>query len=164
MYGHPMQTAEHAFALRPLQLKEENTMHVAADTTRSKVFGQPIHVCTRAQAIEDGVLVDVSEIAQLVGFGVPVALSCSVSLDCEQWAANSRRQTRQDPSGRLWDVVFMACQAARCNPAGERLAFRVYRIPRGGRDMRPRPTDLEMRVSRGEEGGLVITILMPGED
>ncbi|MDP2832334.1 MAG: hypothetical protein Q8Q28_03375 [Pseudomonadota bacterium] len=132
----------------------------------AEVFGQPIHTYTRAQAIEDGMLVDVSEMAREAGFGVAVALSRAAWLDCVEWTdADSRRQTLQDQSGRLWDVVHMASLAARRNPRGEeRIAFPVYRVPRGGRGVRPLPTTMQMQIGPGDEGEPVITIMMPGED
>ena len=50
--------------------------------TSSVLFGAPIHVYTRAQAIADGVLVDVSDTARDAGFRVPVALTSAVWADC----------------------------------------------------------------------------------
>ena len=41
-------------------------------------FGPPISTYTRAQAIEDGFLVDVSETPREAGFKIPVALTRTV--------------------------------------------------------------------------------------
>jgi hypothetical protein len=41
-------------------------------------FGEPIYSYSRAQAIADGALVDVSETAQQVGFRYPVALTAAL--------------------------------------------------------------------------------------
>lgn len=128
------------------------------------IFGKPIHTYTRVQAIEDGVLVDVSEIAKEVGFRFPVAMTCAVWADCVEWGeVDSQRQAYQDEDGRLWDVLWMAAQAAR-RGRGDRLAFQLYRIPRGGRGMHPRLTTLHMAIGPGDHDEPVITIMMPNED
>ena len=66
---------------------------------------------TRSQAIEDGVLIDVSEMAREAGFQWPVAVTAGV------WALVNdippRYRGLQDPDGRLWDVLWMASWAAR---------------------------------------------------
>ena len=73
-----------------------------------------ISTYTRADAIRDGVLVDVSETAREAGFRWPVAMTRGAYEDFVAWsAADSRRQTWQDESGRLWDVLTMARLAAR---------------------------------------------------
>ncbi len=130
----------------------------------TEIFGEPIHTYSRAQAIADGVLVDVSEVAREAGFKWPVAMTCAAFEDCVSWSeADSRRQTHQDESGRLWDVVYMARLAARRGGA-EPIKFQLYRVPRGGRGVRPRLVTLKMMSGPGDQGEPVITIMMPGED
>ncbi len=48
-----------------------------------------IHRYTRAQAIADGVLVDVTAKARGFGFTVPVAMTATLFADCEAWAERS---------------------------------------------------------------------------
>lgn len=133
----------------------------------TEIFGEPIHVYTRAQAIEDGVLVDVTTTAREAGFRVPVALSHAVWADCVAWGeADTKRQTYQDEAGRLWDVVWMAAIAARHAAAAghvERL-FTILRVPRGGRGRRPRKVLLKAVCGPGDSGEPVVTILLPTED
>lgn len=127
------------------------------------LFGGPIHTYGRAEAIEDGVLVDVTETAREVGFSIPVALTIGAWDDCVAWSeADNLRQIYQD-AGRLRNVLCMAAQAAR-KGNGERLTFQLYRVPRGGRSIRPRLTTLHMVIGPGDIGEPVITILLPGED
>ena len=72
-------------------------------------FGNVISTYTRAQAIEDGVLVDVGSTAQEAGFKWPVALTVGAWADCVAWTEDdSRQQVYQDESGRLWDVLYSA--------------------------------------------------------
>src|SRR5690606_27193956 len=48
---------------------------VTMTTNSADVFGEPIHVYTRAQALADGVLVDAGPLAGEAGFHWPVALT-----------------------------------------------------------------------------------------
>lgn len=132
-------------------------------TGEHPIFGEPIHIYTRKQAIEDGVLVDVTDAAREAGFRCPVTLTRATWADCVEWTeTDSERQTTQDESGRLWDVLWMASIAAR--RGGCRTAFQFYRVPRGGRGTKPRLTTLVMHAGPGDNGELVITIMMPDED
>lgn len=127
-------------------------------------FGNLIYAYTRAQAIADGVLVDVSEVAGEAGFRIPVAVTAAAWADCVAWSdADSQRQTCQDESGRLWDVLWMASLAAR-RADMERIPFQFYRVPRGGRATQPKLTTLHLHIGPGDAGEAVITILMPTED
>ena len=72
-------------------------------------FGNVISTYTRAQAIEDGVLIDVGAMAREAGFKWPVALTTSAWADFMDWSEDdSRQQVYQDQSGRLWDVLYSA--------------------------------------------------------
>ena len=129
-------------------------------------FGNVISTYTRAQAIEDGVLVDVGSTAQEAGFRWPVALTVGAWADCVAWTEDdSRQQVYQDESGRLWDVVFMASHAIRTRrDSGDRLLFQLYRVPRDGRSSKAVKTTLKLIVGPGDAGEPVITILLPNED
>lgn len=127
-------------------------------------FGNVIYAYTRADALADGTLVDVTEVAREAGFRIPVAMTATARADCVTWSdTDSERQTHQDKSGRLWDVLWMASLAAR-RAQGERSPFQFYRVPRGGRATRPRLTTLHLHIGPGDAGEPVITILMPHED
>lgn len=133
--------------------------------TMTEIFGEPIHTYTRAQAIEDGVLIDVSETARDAGFSIPVALTSAAWADCVAWSEkDSKRQTHQDEAGRLWDVLWMGVTAARRGADQQSISFQLYRLPRGGRSMRPRLTRLVMHIGGSGNGEPVVTIMLPGED
>lgn len=130
-----------------------------------ELFGEPISTYTRAQALDDGMLVDVTEMAREAGFRLPVALTRAAFEDCVTWTdEDSKRQTYQDERGRLWDVLWMASIAARRNAGGDCCRFQLYRVPRGGRGVRPRLVTLEMHIGGGDDGEPVITIMQHGED
>jgi len=129
-------------------------------------FDNVISTYTRAQAIEDGVLVDVGSKAQEAGFKWPVALTAAVWADCVAWTeADSRKQVYQDESGRLWDVLYMASHAIRVSKrSGDRLLFQLYRVPRDGHSTEAVLVTLKLIVGPGDAGETVITILLPNED
>lgn len=65
-----------------------------------------IHSYTRAQAIEDGVLVDVSDVAKEAGFKLPVAITHAAWARYVEVPAGLEMRG-QSVEGRLWDVLFM---------------------------------------------------------
>jgi len=65
-------------------------------------YGKPISVYTRAQAIEDGVLIDISTVAAEAGIIWPVAVTAAVWADIENIP---KSKSYQDVNGRLWDLL-----------------------------------------------------------
>lgn len=124
------------------------------------------YVYTRANAIEDGYLVDVSETAQEAGFKVPVAITCAVWADCVAWddETGERKGVPQDEAGRLWDVVYMASLTARKRGDDSRRHFEVYRVPPDGQEIEPVVVELAMDIGPGDNHEPVITISFPEED
>ncbi len=130
------------------------------------LFGDVIFSYTRKQAIEDGVLIDATELAADAGFKWPVALTAAVWADCIAWSdADNERQAYQDQSGRLWDVLFMASYAIRtAKDSDQQLPFDLYRIPRNGRATKSQRLTLKLILGPGDNGEPVITIMLPQED
>lgn len=121
-----------------------------------------IHCYTRADAIADGVLVDVTATAREAGFRVPVALTQAAWGDCVSWSAEDNTDgIYQDESGRLWDVLWMASLSARGNKGVSQLSFVVLRIPRGSTTGEPQPVSLLMDIGPGDQGEPVVTIGFP---
>lgn len=136
------------------------------EQTADSFFGNVISTYTRAQAIDDGVLIDAGAMAQEAGFKWPVALTSAVWADCVAWSEHdSEKQAYQDESGRLWDVLFMASHGIRtASDSGDRLLFQLYRVRRDGQSMEAELTTLKLIVGPGDQGEPVITILLPNED
>ncbi len=129
-------------------------------------FGQVIYRYSRAQAIEDNFLIDVSETAQEAGFRWPVAITRAAWDACVEWSdEDSKRQTYQDQSGRLWDVISMAMLAV-CQAPGNisELRFNLCRVPRGGKATKARLTTLKLALSADDDGEPAFTIMLPIED
>ncbi|MEQ8516029.1 MAG: hypothetical protein RIC38_10530 [Chromatocurvus sp.] len=118
------------------------------------VFGEPVFSYTRAQALADGVLVDAGEPAQEAGFRYPVALTVAAWEDCVAWTVDdNRRQTHQDVTGRLWDVLFMAAFVSQRAPAGsDQILFLVARVPRDGQSTSAVEVSLKLVIGPGDAG------------
>jgi len=133
--------------------------------TVTDLFGEVIYSYTRAQAIEDGVLVNVSETAREAGFRWPVAMTSAAWADCVAWSEDdNQRQVHQDESGRLWDVLWMALNAIRRANGGTQIEYQLHRVPRDGKSAEARLTSLKLVCGPGDTGEPVITIMLPGED
>lgn len=138
------------------------------------LFGPPISVYTRADAIADGSQIDVTETAREAGIRWPVTLTASAWIDTVSWsaAAEARKPegTGQDEAGRLWDVLTMArvtlARAARehGSTTPHRLPFTVLRVPAEGRGVRPMRAVLHLVVGPGDDAEPVITVMCPDED
>ena len=124
--------------------------------TEEPIFGAAISVYSRAQAIADGFLVDVSSVAAEAGLCLPVALTRAVWDLC---VTVPRGTTCQDQSGRLWDVVWMLYLAIR-RSRGDRLTYSL--LVRKGRRLYKRT--LSAVCGPGDEGEPVITVMLPEED
>ena len=144
----------------------QSTNKTPANPGCHNLFGEVIYSYTRAQAIDDGVLIDATEMAREAGFKWPVALTVAAWSDCVAWSdADNERQVYQDQSGRLWDVLFMASFAVRtANNANRQLQFDLQRIPRNGRSTTSQRLTLKLILGPGDGGEPVITIMLPGED
>ncbi len=144
----------------------QSTNKTPANPGCHNLFGEVIYSYTRVQAIDDGVLIDATEMARDAGFKWPVALTVAAWSDCVAWSdVDNERQVYQDQSGRLWDVLFMASFAVRtANNANRQLQFDLQRIPRNGQLTTSQRLTLKLILGPGDGGEPVITIMLPGED
>jgi hypothetical protein len=120
-----------------------------------------IYAYTRAQAIEDGVLVDVSEMAREAGIKFPVAVTSAV---WGKYVEVPEGVTCQDETGRLWDILWMFRRAA-AKFSGSTLLFELYvrNHNRDRLDSRDLVT-LKAICGPGDTPEPVITIMLPDED
>jgi hypothetical protein len=125
-----------------------------------------IHSYSRKQAIEDGILVDVSEMAREAGFRVPVALTQAVY---ERYVQVPKGVSCQDEKGRLWDVLSMLrfeiiratdiLDKNTLKPANLRFEVLVRND-----NQRADLVHLKSVCGPGDDGEPVITIMLPSED
>ena len=118
-----------------------------------------IYSYSRQQALEDGVLVDASEMAKEAGIKFPTALTRVVWADIvvPDKIAQSHGESIQ---GRLWDVLWMFRVAARANRGGDTILYRLI-ATRGGRQ---HTRELKAVCGPGDTAAPVITIMLPDED
>ena len=117
---------------------------------------------TRAQAIEDGVLADLSEWARETGFRIPVACTSAVWHGYIVPPAGTEG-LGQSERGRAHDTLWMLYVAIRQSKGAEReqLLFKVVFL----QTPRKRETvTFKAHCGPGDQGEPVITIMRPNED
>lgn len=131
-----------------------------------EIFGDVVSAYTRSAAIADGFLVDVTETAKEAGFKCPVALTREVWEAFVAWSdEDSKKQTYQDESGRLWDVLFMAyVNIKRVKEPCTELPYTIFCVPKDGKTRKSVVSHLKLHVGPGDDGELVITVMLPNQD
>lgn len=117
---------------------------------------------SRAQAIEDGFLVDVSETceARELGFKFPIALTRCVY---DKYVEVPPGAPFQDKRGRLWDVLYMLVIALRQqHERPDRILYKLH-VSDGRPGIPPLVTLLAV-CGPGDDPRPVITIMEPDED
>jgi hypothetical protein len=127
-------------------------------TSLTEIFGEVIHAYTRAQALEDGVLVDLAAAAPDVcaqHFKYPVACTASVWGLVESACKDQRLCT--SPAGVIHDILWMA----RMSPSARDLdpTTRLFGVIIGRRHHR-----LKMVCGPGDDAEPVMTVMLPEED
>ena len=124
-----------------------------------------ISAYSRQNAINDGVLVDVTTMSKELGFKFSVAVTATVWNKRIFWSdEDTHLQTYQDTNGRLWDVLFMLRFGITKNCDKNYLKYKLYVIPRNGKSTKAKLTELKSVMSAGDNGEPVITIMLPNED
>lgn len=118
-----------------------------------------IDVYTRAQALEDGVLVDVSATAVEVGIKFPVAVTRAVWDDVVEPDESAKKHC-ESVRGRLWDVLWMLRKAIAAQGGGSTITYRVI-ATKGGRK---HTIELKSVCGPGDTPEPVITVMLPNED
>lgn len=113
---------------------------------------------SRAEALHDGCLVDVSKLAQEVGIKYPTAVTSGVWQKCVTVPDNAEGQ---DETGRLWDVLNVLRAAIQTAGNGSRLDFSVA-VQGDGNTYQE--VSLYSLCHAGDNGEPIITIMLPDED
>jgi hypothetical protein len=140
-------------------------------------LGPIIFSYTRKQAIEDGVLVDLSadgETKQLVheaGFKLPIAMTATAFHDTVLAGTTETPDgefvfpSGQSTKGRLWDVLMVlrfAIRAANRQGNTDQVHFKVSVDVEG--DGKHRTVALWCQCGPGDDGDPVLTVMLEGED
>ncbi len=127
----------------------------------SEPFGPVIYSYTRAQAVADGVQVEVTKTANEAGIKFPVFLTRTVF---DAYVAVPPDVAGQDEAGRLWDIVWMLRFAILRSRAGaDRIPVALY-----VRNDNRRATLIKLVATCGpldiDDPQPAITVMMPDED
>ena len=119
-----------------------------------------IHQYTRRQAIEDGVLVDLTSWAKETGFTIPVACTAAV---WNQHIVPPRgtKDLGQSERGRAHDALWLLFVAIKRSRGGDRLRYEVMFLQATNRH---ETVQLKAICGPGDDGEPVITIMLPSED
>ena len=127
----------------------------------SNPFGQVIYSYTRAQAILDGVQIEVTKTAQEAGIRLPVFLTRSVF---DAYVTVPAGVEAQDEAGRLWDVIWILRLAILKSKAGHtRLPFALY-VRNDNRRLRLVKLIATCGALDVDNPQPAITVMMPDED
>lgn len=120
-----------------------------------------IYRYTREQAIDDGVLVDLTRWASETGFRIPVACTQTVWSDYIE-PPEGTLEVGQSQRGRAHDVLWMLYVAVKRSPAGEsELRYEVIFL---NKKLEHETVTLKAICGPGDEGEPVLTIMLPHED
>ena len=139
-----------------------------------EIFGDVIYAYTRAQAIEDGVLIDVTATAREAGIKHPTALTSAAWADYV--AVPEEMKGHQDEMGRLWDILWMfSCAVRSGRITGDIGTFEVIiakldkgdwrsneKVHKGNRTQRL--VTLKAVCGPSDDGSPCVTIELPEED
>ena len=125
-------------------------------------FGPVIYSYTRAQAVADGVQIEVTKTANEAGIKFPVFLTRTVF---DAYVEVPPGVTGQDEAGRLWDIVWMLRFAIlRSRPGAERIPVALYVRQSDTK----RPQLIKLIATCGpldlDDPQPAITVMMPDED
>jgi hypothetical protein len=121
--------------------------------TNENPFGETVYSYSRAQAIEDGVLVDLSQVDSIKQqWKHPVACTSTA------WAVieEALKREDQDVSGICHDISMMAMIAIRRSPNAGQVLFKV--IITGTKHT------FKLHIGPGDTPAPVLTLMMPNED
>ena len=119
-----------------------------------------IHAYSRADAIADGTLIDVTPVAKEAGIRFPVALTAAAWAKCVEVPPGV---ACQDEAGRLWDVLWMLRAAIHASEDSSLVRYGLH-VRNDNRSGTPPLAQLKALCGPGDQGEPVITIMLPEED
>ena len=113
---------------------------------------------TREMALLDGVLIDISEIAEDAGFKVPVAVTEAL-YNGYLVPEMSPENVGQSTTGRIWDMLILMHLACR-GSSKPQVSFKVRMLMKDGPEM----VEMKSLIGPGDRGEPVITVMLHYED
>ncbi len=127
----------------------------------SSVFGDVIYAYTRTQALSDGVLINVTDLAKEAGFTWPVTVSDHL-YSAYLVPALPLLAEGQSLTGRLWDVLNVLRFAISQSKDESYLCFSVLFAMAPG--AAPIPIELVSVAGPSDDGSPCLTIMLPEDD
>lgn len=132
----------------------------------SEIFGEPISVYSRADALRDGVLIEVpADIRREAGILYPVAVTDHLWSYIEP--DNLEEMPGQSVSGRLWDLLWMFATTAKMSRGESRIKYRVIFQKNVGCYGLPPVCETVTVIAvcgPGDYGEPVLTLMLPEDD
>ena len=127
---------------------------------------KPIYHYSRSQAIKDGVLFDVTDMAKSVGIKWHVAVTSAVLVNYIIWTDDDRRrQGLQDTTDRLGHIVFtLHWTMEKADKYADVIFFELDILPRDGVSYAVKCTKLKAVISADNHFETIIIIMLPNED
>jgi len=130
-------------------------------------FGEIVYAYTRAQAVADGVQVEVTKVAAEAGIRFPMFLTRAVYdsfVTVPESVTGGKCGSHQDEAGRLWDIVWMTrFGIIRAKPGVDRIPVALY-----VRNENHRAKLIKLIATCGpldiDDPQPAITVMMPDED
>ncbi|MGN5650966.1 DUF6573 family protein [Bacillus sp. Brlt_9] len=123
----------------------------------NSIFGPAIHTYTRAEAIADGSLIDISNTAKEAGITIPIAITKRV------FDFMVDNESEKDPKAMDWktyDICSMLVYAAKRLPGNSEMLYPIVRICNGEEST----VNLKATILGGDNGEPVFTVSLPDED
>ncbi len=120
-----------------------------------------LHTYSRREAIDDGVLIDVTETAKEAGFRIPVAVTAAV---WAEYVAVPEDVVTQEECGRLWVVLFTLFRVIRSGrESGAKLRYLMH-VRDDNLDGEPSLVELKALCGPNDDGTPCVTVMLPEED
>lgn len=117
-----------------------------------------VSIYTRREAIQDGALMDVSDVATEAGFNFPVAITSAVHSILE----TSAKKCGETIDWPIWDLLTMLKFNIGKNKDSDRINFKAcFYSPEAKKKI---DMDFYSLIGPGDDAEPVITIMLPNED
>lgn len=115
---------------------------------------------SRKEAIDDGVLIDITTFASQRGFRLPTAITATLLYRYIE-PSEKLKSLGQSFEGRLHDLLWMTYVSAKNNKNSDRIYFEVLFLNESGEYDKP---TVIAHVGPGDDQEAVMTIMLPEDD
>jgi hypothetical protein len=125
-----------------------DTLQLSLPEPKAPLSSPVIHSYTRAQALADGALIDVTETGKEVGFKLPVAIT--EALQNRLTPTKNEAIFGQDYDSRLWNVLWVAAFTIKlADPGTNTVTFTVVQQEVEAKSGQPQNVELRLQAVCG---------------